>query len=158
MIIDLILDRKDSSARDYKARRFYYDVMGYADPDEAWDHAHRIARAMDEADEEEVKGQLKRYIDEGGYNPAIKEYIDSVDWLRDDTPQEWMYVLDMTDESVCRIEVTGLEMETEDILLLHGLDPGMCQVMFSCKDMQVVRELKRRYHDKLKEKYGEKLV
>lgn len=156
MIIDLILDRKDSSARDYKARRFYYDVMGYrevfpelADP---------ITRAMDEADEEEVKGQLKRYIDENGYNPAIKEYIDSVDWLTDDEPQEWMYVLDMTDESVCRIEVTGLEMETEDILLLHGLDPGMCQVMFSCKDILVVRELKRRYHDKLKEKYGGELV
>lgn len=77
MIIDLILDRKDGQP--YNAREFYNDVMQYA---ETWPElANPIARAMDEGDENDVRRELCAYIDNQDYNPAIKEYINSVQWL-----------------------------------------------------------------------------
>ena len=77
MIIDLILDRKDGQP--YNAREFYNDVMQYA---ETWPElANPITRAMDEGDENDVRRELCAYIDNQDYNPAIKEYINSVQWL-----------------------------------------------------------------------------
>ena len=39
-------------------------------------------KAMEQADEQLVKKQLKNYINEQGYNPLqIDDYIDSVNWL-----------------------------------------------------------------------------
>lgn len=84
MIIDLILDRKDG--QQYKASNFYYDVMQYA---EIWpEEANPITQAMDEEDENTVRGALCAYIDRQGYKPEIKEYINSVQWLEDDPKQE----------------------------------------------------------------------
>lgn len=77
MIIDLILDRKDGLR--YNAREFYADVMMYG---KTWPElAHPITRAMDEGEEEDVRRELCTYIDNAGYNPAIKEYVNSVCWL-----------------------------------------------------------------------------
>lgn len=84
MIIDLILDRKDGQP--YNAREFYNDVMQYA---ETWPElANPITRAMDEGDENDVRRELCAYIDGQEYNPAIKEYINSVQWLEDDKRPE----------------------------------------------------------------------
>lgn len=77
MIIDLILDRKDG--KHYNARDFYFDVLRYrtvfpelSDP---------ITYAMDEMEEQDVKNALCNYIDICEYNPEIKNYINSVNWL-----------------------------------------------------------------------------
>ena len=79
MIIDCILDRKDreqySGSNTYNPRDFYFDVLAYGrigDP---------ITRAMDYGTEEDVKKALCNYIDQQGYNPEIKKYIDSRLWL-----------------------------------------------------------------------------
>lgn len=77
MIIDLILDRKDGQP--YNAREFYNDVMQYA---ETWpEMCQPITFAMDYGDENDVRRQLCAYIDGQDYNPAIKKYINSVEWL-----------------------------------------------------------------------------
>lgn len=77
MIIVLILDRQDGA--EYSPRRFYDEVMDYGS---IWPEiAHPIARAMDGGTEEDVKRELCRYIDEQEYNPAIKDYINEVNWL-----------------------------------------------------------------------------
>lgn len=77
MIIDLILDRRDGA--EYSPRRFYNELMDYGS---IWPEiAHPIARAMDCGTEEDVKRELCRYIDEQEYNPAIKDYINRVNWL-----------------------------------------------------------------------------
>ena len=77
MVIDLILDRQDGA--EYSPRWFYDEVMDYGS---IWPEiAHPIARAMDCGTEEDVKRELCRYIDEQEYNPAIKDYINEVNWL-----------------------------------------------------------------------------
>lgn len=77
MIIDLILDRKDGVT--YSPRRLYDEIMDYCP---IWPEiAHPIARAMECGTEEDVKRELCRYIDEQEYNPAIKDYINEVNWL-----------------------------------------------------------------------------
>lgn len=73
MIIDLILDRKDGD--EYNARKFYRRVTEYGKI------GFEISFAMDCEEEPEVKAALCNYIDYGNYNPAIKDYINSVQWL-----------------------------------------------------------------------------
>ena len=73
MIIDRILDRKYGV--EYNARNFYYDMMAYGG------RGVEISRAMDFGTEDDVKRELCRYIDLGEYNPQIKSYIKSVNWL-----------------------------------------------------------------------------
>lgn len=77
MIIDIILDRK--CGEKYSPREFYRSIMEYGEmwPGIAWP----IARAMDGGTEKDVKRELCEYIDNNGYNPEIKEYINSVNWL-----------------------------------------------------------------------------
>lgn len=79
MIIDLILDRKISSEDDYDPNIFYLKIMEYTDifPD----LSNPISRAMDEGEEEDVKRELCNYIDKCGYNPEIKDYVNSVMWI-----------------------------------------------------------------------------
>ena len=79
MIIDLILDRKMSSEDDYDSNMFYLGIMEYTDifPE----LSNPISRAMEEGEEEDVKRELCNYIEKCGYNPEIKDYINSVNWL-----------------------------------------------------------------------------
>ena len=71
MVVDCILDRKDGSP--YNPREFYQDMLAY--------EADDISRAMDEGTEEDVKIALCDYIKFNDYNPAICDYINSVNWL-----------------------------------------------------------------------------
>lgn len=111
MIIDLILDRKDEESEDhisvamekfnsfyrpicevyprddvpenfrsgyvwqYSARAMYTEVFGYGGV------GHEITYAMDYGTEKDVKRALCDYIDRQEYNPEIKDYINSVNWL-----------------------------------------------------------------------------
>lgn len=77
MIIDLILDRKDGQP--YNPTYFYEEVKEYG---EVWPEiAKPIMRAMLSDKSSEVQDALCRYVDEQDYNPAIKDYIRSVNWL-----------------------------------------------------------------------------
>ena len=73
MIIDLILDRKDGD--EYDARKFYRRVTEYGKV------GFEISYAMDCGDESDVKKALCGYIFDNDYNPAIEDYINSVQWL-----------------------------------------------------------------------------
>lgn len=59
----------------YTPHGFYIEVMGYGDVGED------ITRAMDFGEEADVKRALCDYIDRQEYNPNIKDYINSVNWL-----------------------------------------------------------------------------
>lgn len=72
MVIDSILNRKDGKL--YKAREFYQEMANYGNDE--------IAEAMDNGEEEDVKAELCKYIDEQGYNKEIKKYIKSQKWLK----------------------------------------------------------------------------
>lgn len=82
MIIDLILDRKgfeEDGYAVYNPHEFYrhclsYNVVftGIADG---------ITRAMDYGTNADVQRELCNYVIENGYNPAICDYINAVDWL-----------------------------------------------------------------------------
>ena len=83
MIIDKILDRKDDekwAGKDlYNAKEFYNECMVYSGIfDGAFDY---ITSAMDYGTEMDVKEALCKYIDDGEYNPDIKNYINSRNWL-----------------------------------------------------------------------------
>lgn len=81
MIIDLILDRKDGEPFGdvYDARQFYFDVMQYNDLTP--DASREITAAMDYGADADVRASLCRYIDSNGYNPEIKNYINSSMWI-----------------------------------------------------------------------------
>lgn len=85
MIVDLILDRKDAMADGrfyYEPRTFYSSVSLYGQI------GFGITSAMDYGEEADVKSALCEYIDENEYNPLIKEFIMSVDWLEPDNAPE----------------------------------------------------------------------
>ena len=73
MIIDLILDRREGTP--YEPKTFYNSCMNYGNI------ADEITRAMDIGTEEDIKVALCAYIDKQEYNPEIKNYINSVNWL-----------------------------------------------------------------------------
>lgn len=74
MIIDVILDRKDSGYySNDDTRLIYLHALNFK-----FDY---LSQALDYGTEQEVKVALKRYIVENGYNEDICNYIDSVDWL-----------------------------------------------------------------------------
>ena len=82
MIIDMILDRKgfeEVGFVDYYDSKHFYDMMmAYGeDGGSGWD----IARAMDYGTEDDVRRELCEYIDRNQYNPEIKDYINSVEWI-----------------------------------------------------------------------------
>ena len=88
MIIDMILDRKDyeeAGIFQYKAKRFYDMMMAYGEDLEI---GQDIARAMDYGEEQDVKKELIRYLDEYSYShiPNLKEWVNKKNWLVNDTP------------------------------------------------------------------------
>lgn len=77
MIVDLILDRKAGDR--YSPTDFYSSVLEYRD---IWPElSDPITRAMDGGTEADVRRELCAYIDNAGYNPEIKDYINRVNWL-----------------------------------------------------------------------------
>ena len=83
MIIDIILDRMDDiedgqNNWDYeKAKDLYESAMEFGFSD--------LTYALDHLEETAVKKELCRYIDLEGYEPSIKKFVNSVDWLMNDT-------------------------------------------------------------------------
>lgn len=75
MVIDEILDRRGGFPYDPKS--FYTYCVGYASP-----LSLKIAEAMDEGEEEDVKKAIHEYLKEADYDfPEFHEYVDSVNWL-----------------------------------------------------------------------------
>ena len=75
MIIDAILDRKHGKPyNSYKVLKYIYDEAMFFKFD-------YIIGALDYGDEIDIKRALCNYIDSQNYNPAIKDYINSVNWL-----------------------------------------------------------------------------
>lgn len=85
MIIDMILDRKgfeEDGYTDYYRPKHFYDMMMAYGSDGGSGFA--IARAMDSGTEDDVRRELCGYIDRNNYNPEIKEYINSVNWINEE--------------------------------------------------------------------------
>lgn len=79
MIIDLILDRKgweEDGYAVYNPHDFYFDVMRYGEIGE------EITKAMDYGNESDVRRELCNYVVRNEYNPAICDYINSREWLK----------------------------------------------------------------------------
>lgn len=76
MIIDVILDRK--AGCDYSPVYLirYTDTRVYG---RAFQY---ILDAFWDEDETAIRAALCRYIDAEGYNPDVKDYINSVNWLK----------------------------------------------------------------------------
>lgn len=91
MIIDEILDRKDGAS--YNPQDFYDYVSQQLDVLNSKD----IARALDSGTEEDVKKALCEYIKLGEYNPAICDYINSVNWLEEEDVEKW-FSIKLSDE------------------------------------------------------------
>jgi len=97
MIIDLILDRYDGDA--YDPKEFYDMVMEY---EEGTDYP--ISTALDGGEEEDIRRELCAYIDDGNYNPKIKDFINSVKWFDGDDGKDYSKVLNILGESKKRFE------------------------------------------------------
>lgn len=116
MIIDLILDRKndiETFNELYNPKTFYNEILGYADMfccDSAENIAFKIAKAMDEGTEEEVKQQLCSYVKDYGYNDDICKFINSVEWLK---PQCNYRKIELP-QYVINIIITSLNNSKED--------------------------------------------
>ena len=86
MIIDCILDRKgfeeDGVMDYYNPRDFYWSMMSYGSMDMG--NGYDIARAMDGGNEDDVRRELCKYIDDNKYSPEIKDYINSVEWIKEE--------------------------------------------------------------------------
>lgn len=84
MIIDLILDRKNGI--EYNAEEFYRDVLEY---ENIFELSHDITLSMDYGNNKEVQNALCKYIDDQNYNPDLKQYICSVDWITDNSEHDY---------------------------------------------------------------------
>lgn len=62
----------------YDPRVMYYEVLEH---ENTFNLNHEISAAMDYGTESDVKKALCNYIDNQNYNPGIKDYINSVNWL-----------------------------------------------------------------------------
>jgi len=78
MIVDCILDRKDGKR--YDPYDFYHSMLMYGNG-EVDSFGSLISYCMDYFGESMVRKALCEYIDGNDYNPSIKDYINSVNWL-----------------------------------------------------------------------------
>lgn len=74
LIIEIIKERIDTGAYD-RTELYTICTKGLPSAEES-----RVARALTYGDENDVKDELKAYIDNFGYDPEFKAYIDSVNW------------------------------------------------------------------------------
>lgn len=81
MIIDAILDRK--CGVQYSAYKFYDYVRSFESMKIGVDNFD-ITYSMDFLENIDVQNALCKYIDDNDYNPAIKDYVMSVDWINND--------------------------------------------------------------------------
>ena len=74
MIIDTILDRRDGCA-------YSRDDMSYMHEEAETFGLVDLARALDSGSDDDIRRELCRYIDDGGYRQDVKKYVNSVDWI-----------------------------------------------------------------------------
>lgn len=79
MIIDCILDAKDDP-ESYDAKAFY----DYVTDESSIFEFDYIASALDCGTNADVQKALCRYIDDNGYNPEIKDFVNSFVWVGQD--------------------------------------------------------------------------
>jgi len=85
MLIDAILDRRadrEDGIFNYDPKKLYNYLIDSIHPS-----YHDVARAMDKGSNMEVQAEMCAYIDLEEYNPNIKCFVNSVDWLTAD-PQK----------------------------------------------------------------------
>lgn len=76
MIIDAILDRRGGDPYGVEEMKYMYDeavLFGF----------DALARALDTGRNADVQRELCAYVDDGEYDPGIKEYVMSADWIAD---------------------------------------------------------------------------
>ena len=74
MIIDVILDRRAGDEyTENEMRRLYVYAMDF----KFWD----LADALDSGDNKDIQRELCQYVSDQNYNPAIIDYINSVNWV-----------------------------------------------------------------------------
>lgn len=117
MIIDKILDRKGGEP--YNTKQFYMDVVQYGSV------GNKIAEAMDNGTETDVKKALCDYIDESGYALGIKDYINSTPWLVMDEDLE---VTDLDQEAIAEQVRAG---NTSGILDSEDENGNMVRISWS---------------------------
>ena len=115
MIIDSILDRKDNEQYgdfNYDPREFYHYVNQWAA--DAMKDAIRIAHAMDELEEIDVKDALCLYIIHNEYNLQIIDYVMSREWLTKTTrePKKFLIKCRMDDGKTATQEIIAEDMNT----------------------------------------------
>lgn len=85
MLIDAILDRKadrENGIFNYNPKELYNYLMWWTLPS-----YQSVSRAMDEGTNKDVQAAMCAYIDLEEYNPDIKDFVNSVDWLVADKKQ-----------------------------------------------------------------------
>ena len=78
MIIDEILDFKyfkENNQRYEPDMKYIYDEAMFFEFD-------YISKALDYGTNEDIQKALCRYIDDNNYNPAVKDFINSINWQK----------------------------------------------------------------------------
>lgn len=74
MIIDAIIEAKEDG--DYMGLRYLYDQSVFFGFDS-------LASAIDCGENADIQRELCKYIDSEEYNPELKEFVNSFDWLKE---------------------------------------------------------------------------
>lgn len=109
MIIDSILDRKNNEQHgdfNYDPRKFYHYVNQWAAY--GMKDAIRIAHAMDELEEIDVKDALCLYIIHNEYNLQLIDYVMGRVWLTKTTREPKKFLIE------CRMD--DIDMATQEII------------------------------------------
>lgn len=125
MIIDAILDRKDAEQYgdfNYDPRKFYHYINQWAA--DGMKDAIRIAHAMDELEERDVKDALCLYIIHQEYNLQIIDYVNSRVWLTKTTrkPRKFLIKSRVGDErNYATQEIIAEDMNTAILVATREL-------------------------------------
>lgn len=131
MIIDAILDRKDNEQYgdfNYDPREFYHYVNQWAA--DGMKDAIRIAHAMDELEETDVRDALCLYIIHNEYNLQIIDYVMSREWLTKTTRKPKKFLIKSRvgdDRNYATQEIIAEDMNTAILvatkeLMKHGYE------------------------------------
>lgn len=125
MIIDAILDRKDAEQYgdfNYDPRKFYHYINQWAA--DGMKDAIRIAHAMDELEERDVRDALCLYIIHQEYNLQIIDYVNSRVWLTKTTrkPRKFLIKSRVGDErNYATQEIIAEDMNTAILVATREL-------------------------------------
>lgn len=63
--------------------------------------------------------------------------------MEDSNQNTYLYILDFSDETVCKIKLTDEDWNktTEDVLKEHGCNIDTCLTMYSCNDIKYITDI-----------------